>query len=221
MTAAALLLDYGGVLTASVGRQFRDFEVGLGLEKGTLFRAMAVAYGAGGDDSDIARLERGELPTEQFEVRLAAAFAAAGHHVSAENLIATIFARMTPHGRLWDATRRLRDTGVATALLSNTWGVDGYPHDLLALHFDEVVLSAAVGVRKPDPAIFELTARRLGVDIDGCVFVDDLELNVEAARALGMVGVHHDGDEDRVLAELSAVFGVDVTDATAIGSDPS
>ena len=212
----ALLLDFGGVLTPSVGRQFRDFEVDHDLPKGTVFRAVADAYGSGGDDSDIARLERGELPTAEFELRLAAGFAEQGVEVAAEGLVARLFARMTPGGRMWDATRRLRASGVVTAVLSNSWGVDAYPTDLMAGYFDDVVISAEVGLRKPDPAIFRLAADRLDVDVASCLFVDDLDLNVDAARALGMSGIHHDGDEDRVLAELTDAFGVDVTDAEPI-----
>ncbi len=104
---------------------------------------------------------------------------------------------------------------MATAVLSNSWGVDAYPTELMAEHFDDVVISAEVGLRKPDPAIFRLAAERLAVPASGCVFVDDLDLNVAAARELGMTAIHHDGDEDRVLAELSDAFGVDVTDAAA------
>ncbi len=216
MTARALLLDFGGVLTPSVGRQLRDFEIDHGLPKGTMFAALAEAYGSGGDDSDIALLERGELATEAFEQRLAATFSADGHDIQADGLISRLFAKMRPHGRIWDATRRLREAGVATAVLSNSWGVDAYPTDLMAEHFDDVVISAEVGLRKPDPAIFHLAAERLDLPTDACVFVDDMDANVDVARSLGMVGIHHDGDEDRVLAELSAAFGIDVSDANTM-----
>lgn len=218
MSSRALLLDFGGVLTPSVGRQLRDFEIDHGLPKGTMFAALAEAYGSGGDDSDIALLERGELAVEAFEQRLAATFAQQGHDVPAEGLVARLFATLRPHGRIWDATRRLRRAGVATAVLSNSWGVASYPTDLMGEHFDDVVISAEVGLRKPDAAIFHLAAERLDVPVEACVFVDDLDVNVEAARSLGMVGIHHDGDEDRVLAELSAAFDIDVSDASPMDS---
>lgn len=219
MTAAprALLLDFGGVLTPSVGRQFRDFEVDHDLPKGTVFRAVGEAYGDGGEDSDIARLERGELATADFERSLAAGFAAHGFDVPAEGLIARLFTRMRPGGRIWDASQRLRAAGVRTGLLSNSWGVDAYPTDLLDDHFDDVVISAEVGLRKPDPAIFELAARRLEVEPPACVFVDDLDLNVEAAEALGMRGIHHAGDEEPVLAALADAFGVPLDDLVTMG----
>lgn len=52
--------------------------------------------------------------------------------------------------------------------------------------FDELVLSGEVGFIKPDPRIYELAAARLGVLPEECVFVDDLEHNVIAAREVGM-----------------------------------
>ena len=213
----ALLLDFGGVLTPSVGRQFRDFEQDHDLPQGTVFRAVGEAYGDGGEDSDIARLERGELATAEFERSLAAGFAHNGFDVPAEGLIARLFTRMRPGGSIWDASQRLRAAGVRTGLLSNSWGVDAYPTELLDDHFDDVVISAEVGLRKPDPAIFALAARRLEVDVTACVFVDDLDLNVEAARAVGMRGIHHTGDEAAVLTALADAFGVDLADVTALG----
>jgi putative hydrolase of the HAD superfamily len=77
-------------------------------------------------------------------------------------------------------------------------------HDL----FDDVVCSAEVGLAKPDAAIYRLAAERLGLPPAACVFVDDLEANVEAARALGMQGVHHRVDKGDDLAAQLAVLGV-------------
>lgn len=82
----------------------------------------------------------------------------------------------------------------------------------LALHhlFDDIVVSAEVGMAKPTPAIFQLAADRLGLPLAACVFVDDWDQNVEAARALGMTGVLHRADKgDDLRAQLAAV-GVSV-----------
>jgi putative hydrolase of the HAD superfamily len=80
--------------------------------------------------------------------------------------------------------------------------------DGLGIHglFDCVVCSAAVGMAKPDPAIYALAAERLGLPPEKCVFIDDLDRNVEAARAAGMAAVHyrvhHNDDLAAQLAEL-------------------
>jgi epoxide hydrolase-like predicted phosphatase len=105
-----------------------------------------------------------------------------------------------------EAVRAARDA-VATGLLSNSWGVQYYPHDLLAELFDEVVISGEVGLRKPDPPIFGVAAERLGVPPEECVFVDDLPGNIEAAEALGMRGVLHEVAATTI-PELERLLGV-------------
>ncbi len=61
---------------------------------------------------------------------------------------------------------------------------------------DAVVNSSEVGCAKPDRRIYELAAERAGVPAHRCLFVDDREENVEAARALGMTGVLYREPED-------------------------
>jgi putative hydrolase of the HAD superfamily len=62
-------------------------------------------------------------------------------------------------------------------------------------------------MRKPEPAIFEHVLRLLGVEAGQTVFVDDLEHNVRAAQAIGLVGVHHTTYDATVVA-LEDLFGV-------------
>lgn len=68
--------------------------------------------------------------------------------------------------------------------------------------FDDVVDSHEVGMRKPDPEIYLLSARRLGVDPSRIVFLDDTESNVEAARRVGMTGVLVDDDPTVAVARV-------------------
>ncbi len=78
-------------------------------------------------------------------------------------------------------------------------------HQLLDL-FDDVIVSAEVGVAKPAPEIFRMAARRLGLGAEQCVFVDDLDVNVEAARTVGMSAVHFRLDKgDDLGAQLAAL----------------
>lgn len=74
--------------------------------------------------------------------------------------------------------------------------------------FDVVVCSAEVGVAKPEPAIYRVAARRLGLAPPECLFVDDSVANVAAARALGMRAVHFRLDRGDDLAALLAAHGV-------------
>lgn len=90
--------------------------------------------------------------------------------------------------------RSLHDRGVRLVALTN-WSAETVHHlpevfpDVFAL-FDDIVVSGAEGVAKPDPEIFEILARRLGHPIEGIFYVDDSVGNVDAARTAGMDAVH-------------------------------
>jgi putative hydrolase of the HAD superfamily len=72
--------------------------------------------------------------------------------------------------------------------------------------FDDVVCSAEVGMAKPEAGIYTLAAERLGLEPGECVFVDDLDTNVEAARQLGMQAVLFRVDKgDDLRAQLAAL----------------
>ena len=202
-----LLVDYGGVLTPSIGRSFRDFEEAEGLPKGTVFDAIRAAYEHAGGDNPIARLERGELEVDEFDRLLADEFAAKGYELDPDGLARRMFAGMSPDGGMWSVVRQAREAGVRTALVSNSWGIDGYPRERLAEVFDVILLSGEVGARKPDPAFFAMATDAIDVPAERCAFVDDLDRNVEAARELGMFAVHHT-DVERTRVALSDFLGV-------------
>jgi putative hydrolase of the HAD superfamily len=72
--------------------------------------------------------------------------------------------------------------------------------------FEEVVDSAFVGCRKPEPRIYELTLERIGMPAEACLFVDDLGPNCEGAEALGMRAVHF-RDNEQAIGEIRAALG--------------
>lgn len=74
--------------------------------------------------------------------------------------------------------------------------------------FDEVVLSFEEGIAKPEVAIFELTAQRLGVDVSECVMIDDRELNIEAATVAGMHGIRYISP-DQARRDLNSLLEVE------------
>jgi 2-haloacid dehalogenase len=108
--------------------------------------------------------------------------------------------------------RALHDGGVRLVALTN-WSAETIDHlpevypDVLAL-FDDIVVSGAEGVAKPDPEIFRILARRLGRPIEGVFYVDDSLPNVDAARAVGMDAVHFT-DAATLLKELQSRSLVD------------
>ena len=194
-TGRGLLVDYGGVLTADVGTAWRGFELAHGMRAGTVERLLRAAYRSDAGGSTVARYERGEIDRATFEAELAGMLADLGHEVDPEGLVHRLFAGLAPHGGVWDLVAQARDAGHGTALLSNSWGFDGYPRARLEAAFDVLVISGEVGLRKPDRGIFQLAAQRLGVALEDCVFVDDLPENVDAAARYGITAVlHHDAD---------------------------
>jgi putative hydrolase of the HAD superfamily len=78
----------------------------------------------------------------------------------------------------------------------------------MAIHhlFHDIVCSAEIGMAKPDPAVYMMAAERLGLPPRDCVFVDDLDTNVEAARQVGMVGILFRLDKgDDLRSQLAAL----------------
>jgi epoxide hydrolase-like predicted phosphatase len=197
---SGLIIDYGGVLTSDVFASFRAFCEAEGLAPETVrdrFRGDPEARGL------LERLETGELTEAQFEPRFAAVL-----EVASERLIDRLFGGMEPDPAMLDGVRAARRAGIRTAMLSNSWGHDRYDTGLLAELFDSWVISGEVGLRKPDPAIYELTAERLGLEPPDCVFVDDLPGNLKPALALGMATVLHRGDAAATLAEVRGLLSL-------------
>lgn len=82
------------------------------------------------------------------------------------------------------AKRRAGRVGLLSNCSSDVPGV--FAETALAALVDDAVFSCDVGLAKPDRRIFLLAADRLGVDPEDCLFVDDREENLEAARRVGM-----------------------------------
>ena len=150
------------------------------------------AYDQNGDGNPIHALERGECTTEEFERLLSSRIARRdGVQVVAEGLLTRMFAGSTMAIPMREAVSAIRAAGLRTGLLSNSWGMADYPRHLFPGMFDTVVISAEVGMRKPEERIFRHAAGLLGLDPAECVFVDDIEVNVTAAEATGMTAILH------------------------------
>lgn len=155
------------------------------------------------------RLERGELTAAEFEHLLAAELRSVdGRALTAEGLLTRMFVGFRAVPAMVDVVRRVRAAGHKTALLSNSWGLD-YDRTDWAELFDVTVISGEVGLRKPEPEIYHLTASLLGVAPADCVFVDDLGPNVRAAEQVGMTGIRH-VDPATTVAELETHFRLDL-----------
>jgi len=201
-----LIVDWGGVLTmpihAAIGRWLQATGVDHN-HYGDVVRRWVEPLP--GESSPVHRLERGELAVEDFEHLLSAALAREGSPVEAQGLVGRMFADLAIYeDSMTSLVTRARAAGIRTALLSNSWGNEYDRSDWHEM-FDTVVISGEVGMRKPEPAIFELVLARIGLPADECVFVDDMAHNISAAEQAGLVGIVH-RTFDQTAAELEALF---------------
>jgi putative hydrolase of the HAD superfamily len=204
-----LIIDWGGVLTTPLREAIDAWIEADGIDA-DLYREVMREWltpDLDGEANPIHGLEDGSLEPAEFERRLAARLRTrTGAAVVAEGLLSRMFLAFEPVPPMYEVLRRARAAGVRTCLLSNSWG-NAYPRELFGELFDGVVISAEVGLRKPDPAIFTQALDLLGMGARECAFVDDLKHNVRAAADLGITGVHH-VDAERTTVRLEELLGV-------------
>jgi len=208
---SALVVDYGGVLTSplqdSMQSWCEDDEIDLAAFQRVVREWLGPSYGSEAATNPMHALERGEIAIPDFERELARRLTTHdGRAVEPEGLLSRMFAGFRKQQPMFDVVRRVRGSGIKTALLSNSWGMD-YPREEWDEIFDVVVISGEVGMRKPEPAIYRYAADQLGVPPGECVFVDDLGPNVKGAVGVGMVGVKFVSAE-QAIDELEALFGL-------------
>jgi len=209
---AGVLFDMGGVVMESPLHAIAGYERERGLPPNSINRAIAAAGEAGA----WARLERGELTVATFCAPFEADCRAHGVAVDGAAVMAAIAAAGVPRPIMLEAIRRLRVRGLRVGALTNNWRREGPEDDViphrLRSHFDAFVESRVVGLRKPDPRIYELACRELRVEPARTAFLDDIGGNLKPARALGMATIKVD-DPERALAELGALIGMDLLGA--------
>ena len=207
-----VITDWGGVLTTPILTTVRAWiqaeDIDWASYRSVMRSWVFEAYSQDGRRNPIHALERGECTGAEFERMLAAELVRAdGEAVVAEGLLRRMFAASVPIPAMYDTIRALRGAGFGTALLSNSWGCDDYPRADFPALFDVVVISAEVGMRKPEERIFRHAAQALGLETQECVFIDDIQANIDAAVACGMTGVLHT-DATATAAALQDLLGV-------------
>jgi putative hydrolase of the HAD superfamily len=206
----AVLFDFGGVVLSSPFEAFAAYEQANDLPA-DLIRTLNATNP---DANAWAALERNEVDLDGFAELFEAEAAAAGHTVDARGILSLLAGEVRP--AMVAALRALRAAGYPLALLTNnfvTGDEDKEPRPEVAEAlelFDHVIESSQEGVRKPDPAAYELVLERLGVAAEEVVFLDDLGINLKPARALGMTTIKVT-DPDEALAELSRLLDLDLS----------
>jgi epoxide hydrolase-like predicted phosphatase len=200
VAVTAVTFDMGGVLTHTALGGLDAYAAELGLPAGSLAR-----YFRGNDL--MARLEVGEITSREFfKYVCGEAEAVHGVRIDIRRLAAAAEEGALLDPEMLELVGEVRRR-CATALLTNnvaeaTWRAS-FPFHL----FDVVLDSSQVGLRKPDPRIYQELVARLERPAAEIAFVDDFEENLDPARALGLVTVHFTGLAScrRALAELDVL----------------
>lgn len=210
----AVLWDFGGVILSSPFEAFNRFETERGIPLDTIRRLNATDP----DTNAWARFERSEITAAEFDTIFASEADAAGHRIRGHEVLALLRGDIRP-----DMVRALdlvRAAGYKTACLTNNVHDPGdgatttapateRERDLAAVmeRFDAVVESSKVGVRKPEPAFYEIACDLLRVAPSNCVFLDDLGVNLKPAAAMGMTTIKV-RSSDQALADLEGILGL-------------
>jgi putative hydrolase of the HAD superfamily len=184
---AAVVFDYGGVITNPLAETLLDFCTRLRIEPKQLNRALQ-EVGAAWGESPMARLEVAGCTEAEMVAAVAARLPQLGDRLGGKTFGEHWFRGRRSELAVLTLISQVRELGLRTALLTNNvreWAPRWQAQVDPAL-FDLVVDSSVEGVRKPDPEIYRRTVARLGVAPEQILFVDDLAENRQAAARLGL-----------------------------------
>jgi putative hydrolase of the HAD superfamily len=219
----AVVCDFGGVLTTPLFQAFARIQEEFGIEAEDLRGAMGLLTERKGENP-LFPLERGEVAEEAFLAELGGALEEVlGREAHVHRFRMALFEGLDPNPPMIELMRELRASGLRMAMLTNNvreweplWRAM-LPVDEI---FEEVVDSAFIGHRKPEAPAYEITVERIGVPFERCLFVDDIRVNIEAARELGMTAVHFRDNEQAIPEIRSALGAPDGGGADADATDP-
>ncbi len=201
MTVAAVISDFGGVLTSPLLGAFQAFQETSAVPLAELGTAMA-AIAARSGVNPLFELETGRLTESDFLTELGEQLSGQlGRTVDMSTFGERYFAKLEPNEPMIGYMRELRERGYKLAICTNN--VREWAHRWRAMLpvdeiFDVVVDSAFVGARKPEPRIYELTLEALGVDAGSALLIDDIEANCDGARAVGLGAVWFQSTEQAI-----------------------
>lgn len=209
----AVIWDFGGVLTSSPFEAFNRYERERGLPADFIRRINATNP----DTNAWALFERSECTLDEFDELFAREAAALGHDVRGRAIVELLSGDIRP--AMVEALRRCKARAKVGCITNNVSAGAGAGMarsedkaravaEVMEL-FDHVIESSKIGIRKPDPRIYQMACETLGVSPDACVYLDDLGINLKPAAALGMKTIKV-VEPAKALAELEAAVGFPV-----------
>ena len=205
----AIISDFGGVLTSPLMQSF----VGLLDASGVSLESLGKAMGAIGErqgSNPLFELETGRMTEAAFFEAIQDELSAErGSRVDLDGFGERYFRHLEPNERMIDYMRELRGRGYKMAICTNNvreWEARWRAMLPIDEIFDVVVDSAFVGSRKPDPRIYEITLDRLGAVPETTLFIDDVEVNCQGARELG-IGAIRFRSTAQAIGDIEAALG--------------
>lgn len=189
----AVLWDFGGVITSSPFEAFNRFE-----EKHGLPTDFIRGINATNPETNAwAQLESSKISVEEFDSAFAEESEAQGFHVRGKQVLDLLSGDIRPEMvRALEITQETLRIGCITNNVNSGEG-PGMARSAdkaekisnIMDMFEIVIESSKVGIRKPNPAIYELACKELGIEPGEAVYLDDLGINLKPARALGMTTI--------------------------------
>ncbi|MFT5530276.1 MAG: putative hydrolase of the HAD superfamily [Candidatus Poriferisodalaceae bacterium] len=208
----AVLFDFGGVITTSPFEAFHRYENSVRAPRDTI----RTINSTNPDNNAWAKMERSEVDTAGFAALFEAEAAALGHDMSGEAVLGCLSGGVRPY--MVRALQVLKEHGIRIACITNNMkaghgaGMARSEEQAAAVadamsHFEMVIESSVEGLRKPDPAIYQLALDRMGIAAADAIYLDDLGINCKPAAALGMRAIKVT-DGEKALADLEALVGI-------------
>lgn len=200
----AVIWDFGGVLTSSPFEAFARFERARGLPTDFIRGVNATNH----LENAWAKLERAEIDHDAFDALFSAECRALGQDVRGRDILPLLAGDVRPE--MVEALKRIHTRYKTGCITNNLPAGEGnsmasiYKRDIMA-EFDHVIESAKIGMRKPDPRIYEMMIEALGVAPARCIYLDDLGVNLKPARTMGMTTIKV-GEPGPAIAELERLL---------------
>jgi putative hydrolase of the HAD superfamily len=205
-----VIFDFGGVITSSPFEAFNAMEAARGLPH----NFVRSVNSANPDNNAWAKFERAEVDAAAFDALFAKEAETLGHHLEGSAVIACLSGDIRP--KMVTALDQLKHGGFKLGCITNNVptghgaGMAGSAEkaktvaEILA-RFDHVFESSKIGIRKPDPRIYQMMCEALGVEPAMCIYLDDLGINCKPAAVLGMAAIKVISGK-QALADLGALL---------------
>ncbi len=211
MAIEAVLWDFGGVFTTSPFEAFNRYEAARGLPK-DLIRTINATNPL---ENAWALFEQAKIDRAGFDLKFLEESTALGHPVRGADVLPLLAGDVRP--RMVEALKLCKQTFRVGCITNNM--AQGHGPSMAAnpegasrsagimAHFDVIIESSKVGVRKPDPRIYLMACAEMGVAPPQCVYLDDLGVNCKPAAALGMQAIKV-VSEAQALDDLARLTGL-------------